>query len=566
MPLREDNLSLEHYPYVSRRLPVLASRGMVATSEPLAAQAGLRVLFRGGNAVDAAIATAAALTVVEPTCNGVGGDAFAMVWDGKKLHGLNGSGRASRSTTPELFRSRGLDHIPMRGWLPVTVPGVPAAWADLHRRFGRLPFEAVLEPAIEYAERGFAVGPLTAQRWQAAALTYAKGGADEPATRAFGETFLRQGKAPRAGDTWALPDLARTLRELGATLGESFYRGNLAERIASFASATGGQLTREDLAAHENTWVEPIASSYRGYDVWQMPPNSPGAAALAALNILEGFDLSRYARDSVESHHLQLEAIKLGLGEAYNYVADPARGDTWRKFLTKEHAAERRQQIGDYALHSPLYGPPWGGTVYLCAGDEDGMMVSLIQSNFSGWLLGFGSGVVIPGTGIAMHSRGCGFTLQDNHPNVVGPGKRPFHTLAPAFLSEGGRGIGPFGLVGGPIQTQAHVQFMVNQIDYGMNPQAALDAPRFQWLSENRVEIELAARAELMQGLVARGHEVRPCVEFAAVPPRFSGSSLGQGGVLSSGDFGKAQIIRRQKNGVYVGGSDWRADGCAVGY
>jgi gamma-glutamyltranspeptidase/glutathione hydrolase len=566
MALREDSLTVEHYPYLSRRLPVLAQRGVVATSDPLAAQAGLRILQQGGNAVDAAIASAVALTVVEPTCNGVGGDAFAMVWDGARVHGINGSGKSPAAHNLELFRGLGLTNVPARGWLPVTVPGAPATWADLHRRFGRLPFEALFQPAIEYAEQGFPVGPITAQRWRIVAAIYAAECGADPALRPWGKAFTRDGRAPTAGETWALPDLAKTLRELARTGCESFYRGQLAERLSDFAAATGGYLTKRDLSAHESAWVEPISTNYRGYDVWEMPPNSPGLAALSALNVLEGFELSRYARDSVESYHLQLEAIKLGLADAHASVADPQRGDAWRTRLGKEHARAQRTRVSDVAMGARHRPEPRSSTVYLCTADADGMMVSFIQSNYSGWLLGFGSGVVVPDTGIVLHSRGCGFTLDEKHPNVIGPSKRPFHTLAPAFLSEGTRGVGPFGLVGGPIQTQAHVQFVVSQVDYGLNAQATLDAPRFQSISANRVEIELTARPELMQGLVARGHEVHPCVEFAAVPPEFRESATGRGGLLSSNDFGKAQLITRQKNGVYVAASDWRGGGCAVGY
>ena len=558
---------LETYPYPSRRLPVFASRGMVATSEPLAAQAGLRILQAGGNAIDAAIATAVALTVLEPTCNGIGGDALALVWDGSKLHGLNGSGRALPVHSPKFFGDRGLEHVPPRGWLPVTIPGAPAAWRDLHQRFGRLPFEAVFEPAIEYAERGFPVGPVTAQRWQAAAAIYAATFGGEAELRPWRDTFTRDGHAPKAGDLFALPDHARTLRELASTGCESFYTGRLAERIANFAASTGGFLSRRDLAGHLSSWVEPISTSYRGHDVWELPPSTQGIAALTALNILEGFDLARYARESVESYHLQIEAIKLALGDAFRYVADPDVVEVpWRRRLEKSYAEEQRRAIGETALVTPPQVPPTGGTVFLCVADGDGQMVSFIQSNYSGWLLGFGSGVVVPDTGIALHARACGFTLEEHHPNVIAPGKRPFHTLAPAFLSEGGRAIGPFGMMGGPMQPQSHVQFVVNQVDYGMNPQAIVDAPRFQWISDNRVEAELGVPSHVMQGLLARGHEVRPCVDYAATPPRLSGRFIGSGGLAASGDFGKAQIIQRSKDGVYVGASDWRADGCAVGY
>jgi gamma-glutamyltranspeptidase/glutathione hydrolase len=567
MSQTHNNLGLDSYPYLSRRLPVLAPRGMVATSEPLAARAGLSILERGGNAVDAAIATALALVVVEPTCNGVGGDAFALIWDGARLHGLNGSGRAPAAHTPELFASLGLGHVPPRGWLPVTVPGAPAAWRDVHRRFGRLPFELLFEPAIEYAVQGFPLSPVTAQRWRLAAAIHAATAGDDPAVRAWPETFTRDGRAPEAGEIWALPDLAATLRELAASGCESFYRGPLADKIASFAAATGGHLGRRDLAVHESSWVDPINVEYRGHQVWEMPPNSQGIAALTALNVLGELDLARYPRGSADSYHLQIEAVKLGLGDAFKHVADPEVAPfPWQERLTRAYAVEAARRIQGAARDSSSGVDPRGDTVYLCTADADGLMVSFIQSNFSGWLLGFGSGVVVPKTGIALHSRGCGFSLERGHPNQLQPGKRPFHTLSPAFLTREGKALGPFGIIGGPVQPQVHVQFVVSEVDHRLNPQAAIDAPRFQWISGNRIEVETAMPAEVIQALLARGHDVRPCVEFAAVPPRLTGAALGSGGLMESGDFGKAQMIRRLKNGVYIGASDWRAGGCAMGY
>ncbi len=293
------------------------------------------------------------------------------------------------------------------------------------------------------------------------------------------------------GELCALPDHANTLRELAASGCESFYKGRIAEQIANFAAATGGYLTSVDLAAHESTWEEPISASYRGHELWELPPSTQGIAALTALNILAGLDLARYRRESVESYHFQIEAIKLALGDAFRYIADPAKvAVPWQARLEKEYASDQRRLITDSALSSNSAEPPRGGTVYLCAADADGMMVSFMQSNYSGWMLGFGSGVVVPNTGIALHSRGCGFTLEENHPNVLAPGKRPFHTLAPAFLTREGRAVGPLGIMGGPMQPQAHVQFLVSQLDFGMNPQAAIDAPRFQWVSGNRVEVK----------------------------------------------------------------------------
>jgi gamma-glutamyltranspeptidase / glutathione hydrolase len=536
------NLQQEHYPYASRRMPIVASRGVVATSEPLAAQAGLWMLRQGGNAVDAALATAIALTVVEPTSNGIGSDAFAIVWDGKRLHGLNGSGRAPATHTPGLFAGLGHEKVPNHGWLPVTVPGAPATWRDLHRRFGKLPFERLFEPAIAYAEEGFPVAPVTAGGWGNAARIYAERNTG-PEFAGWFATFTPGGSAPRAGDIFRSPDHARTLRAIAESNGEEFYHGELATEMADFAAATGGYLTRADLAAHMNTWVDPIGVSYRGYEVWEIPPNGQGIAALAGLNILEGFDLAKYPRDSVESFHLQIEAMKLGFADALGYVADmdhakvPVKG-----MLDKEYAAQRRALIGHTALDPVKGEPPRGGTVYLCAADGDGMMVSYIQSNYQG----FGSGIVVPGTGISFQNRGAGFSLDPAHPNIVAPGKRPYHTIIPAFLTRGGEAVGPFGVMGGFMQPQGHLQMVVNQVDYGMNPQASLDAPRWQWMRGKEVMIEQATPASVLHGLTARGHQLQV---------------THQGGA-----FGKGQIIWRLDNGAYVAGSEPRADGCAVGF
>jgi len=522
-------------------MPALASRGVVATSEPLAAQAGLSMLQAGGSAVDAALATAIALTVVEPTSNGIGADAFALVWDGGKLHGLNGSGRAPKTHTPDLFRSLGHREVPGRGWLPVTVPGAPGTWRDLHARFGRLPFEQLFQPALHYAEHGYPVAPVTANGWAGSARSF-KESLKGPEYRGWFETFAPDGSGPKPGDVRALPDHARTLRLIAASKALAFYEGELAEEIARFAAETNGYLTRDDLAAHTSTWVEPIGTTYRGFDVWEIPPNGQGIAALIALNVLEGFDLAKHKRDSEESFHLQIESMKLGFIDAQRYVADqehspvPVSG-----LLDKEYAAARRGLIGREALKPQPGEPARGGTVYLCAADSDGMMVSYIQSNYQG----FGSGVVVPGTGIALQNRGHGFSLDPSHPNVVAPGKRPFHTIIPAFLTEGGRAVGPFGVMGGHMQPQGHLQMVVNQVDYGLNPQAALDAPRWYWLDGKRVHLEPGAQP-LLEPLRARGH----AAEIAA----------------AAGGYGKGQIIRRLENGSYVAGSEPRADGCAVGF
>ncbi len=536
-------LDLDSFPYPSRRQPVVARNGVVATSEPLAAQAGLRMLQQGGNAVDAAVATAIALTVLEPVSNGIGGDAFALVWDGSRLHGLNASGRAPASHDPSLFTSRGLDEVPAHGWLPVTVPGAPAAWRDLHARFGRLPFEALFAPAIAYATDGFPLAPVTAGAWHRAQLRATSAWTGQ-AFRGWHATFAPGGRMARAGDMWTLPDHAATLREIASTGAESFYRGRLAREIAGFASVTGGTIIEADLAAHESTWVDPIMTDYRGYGVWEIPPNGQGIACLIALNILEGLDLAQHPRDSVESVHLQVEAMKLAFADVHQFVADPTRADVpVAGLLDKGYAARRRDLIDDASGNYPHGDPVRGGTVYLATADSDGMMVSLIQSNYAG----FGSGVVVPGTGIALQNRGNGFTLEEGHPNRVAPGKRPFHTIIPAFLTEGRDvAIGPFGVMGGHMQPQGHAQVVVNQVDYGLNPQAALDAPRWQWLRGRTLAVEQGVPEFIVNGLRRRGHDVQIVPE--------------------AGQFGKGQVIRRLPNGAYVAGSEPRCDGCAVGW
>ncbi|HZR01488.1 MAG TPA: gamma-glutamyltransferase [Chloroflexota bacterium] len=537
-----ERLTLEHYPYASRRLPLVATRGVVATSKPLAAQAGLRMLLKGGNAVDAAIATAVTLTVVEPGSNGIGSDAFALVWDGARLHGLNGSGRAPATHHPELFAKQGLTEVPARGWHAVTVPGAPALWRDLHAKFGKLPFEELFEPAIWYAENGHPVAPGQAAAWNAAFDTF-KALGERPEMAGWFETFAPEGRAPRAGEIWRSPDHARTLRLIAESKAEEFYRGSLAEKIAAWAEETGGYITKRDLADHTSTWVEPISTCYRGYEVWEIPPNGQGITALVALNILEGFDLAKHPRESIESYHLQIEAMKLAFADARRYVADPEKADVpTNGLLDKGYAAERRRLVGERALDPRPGEPPRGGTVYLCAADGDGMMVSFIQSNYQG----FGSGVVPPGTGIALQNRGHGFTLEPNHPNQVAPGKRPYHTIIPSFLTEGGRAVGPFGVMGGFMQPQGHLQMVVNQVDYGLNPQASLDAPRWQWMQGRTVALEHAVAAHIAQGLAARGHAV-------TIPPTVGG-------------FGHGEIIRRLRNGAYVVGSEPRTDGAAVGF
>ena len=528
-----------HYPYASRRNVVYANKGMVATSQPLAAQAGLQVLQAGGNAIDAAIATAAALTVVEPSANGIGGDAFALVWHGGKLHGLNASGPAPRSMTLDKLTAQGLTEVPKYGALPVTVPGTPAAWAALAQRFGRLPLATSMAAAVDLARNGFPVSPSVAFAWQQATQLFREQLKGDHFRHWF-DTFAAD-QAPQAGDIWRSHAHADTLASIADTNAESFYRGPLAERIAAFVQSAGGYLQASDLADFKVDWCDPISVHYRGYDVWEIPPNGHGLVALMALNILKGFDFSE--RDTLHTYHRQIEAIKLAFADGLAHIADPAHMRvSVAALLSDAYADERRAQIGKNAL-LPMPGEPGrGGTVYLSTADAQGNMVSFIQSNY----MGFGSGLVVPGTGIALHNRGNNFSLQAGHPNCLAPGKRPYHTIIPGFLTRDGQAVGPFGVMGGFMQPQGHVQMVMNTIDFGLNPQAALDAPRWEWESGRRVNIERATAEHLFHGLAAQGHAVS-----------WSNNRLA---------FGRGQIIWRDAHGVLCGGTEPRTDGCVAAW
>lgn len=534
------NYDLTGSRYTTRRSVMVARRGVVATSQPLAVQAGISMLSKGGNAVDAVLATAIALTVVEPASNGIGADAFALVWDGSKVRGLNGSGRSPSGLTLDAIKAAGHEEMPARGWLPVTVPGAPAAWRDLHEKYGRLPFRDLFEPAIYYAEHGYPISPILARSWRASVQVYSQVEGRE--FKGWMDTFAPGGRAPEAGEMWSSPGHAATLRRIAESGGEDFYTGETARRIALFAAETGGLITAHDLASHKSSWVVPISTSYRGYDVWEIPPNGQGIAALIGLNILEGYDISRKPRDSAESFHLQIEALKLAFADAHRYVADPAFADVpVAALLDKKYAEHRRGLIGERAFDPEPGDPNSGGTVYMCATDADGMMVSFIQSNY----MGFGSGVVVPGTGVSLQNRGHGFSIDPSHPNHVEPGKRPYHTIIPGFLTREGQAVGPFGVMGGFMQPQGHLQMVVNTVDYNMNPQESLDAPRWQWTSGRTVEIEEEADPAIVAGLRAMGHDVKV--------------------LESSGGFGRGQIIWRLPSGAYAAGSDKRADGYAAG-
>ena len=520
-------------PYPSQRMPVLAGN-MVATSQPLAAQAGLRMLLKGGNAVDAAVATAIALTVVEPTMNGIGGDAFAIVWDGKELHGLNASGRSPAAWEFEQFAQ--LEGMPLVGWGSVTVPGAVSSWVELSSRFGRLPFEHLFEPAIEYARDGFLISPVVAEMWSSAPEVYR----DFPE---FTTAFLPGGRAPEGGERFEFKAQAATLKRIAETRGEAFYRGELASRIVAHARATGGLITNEDLASHNADWVDTICLDYRGFSLHEIPPNGQGIAALLMLGILEHWNIEDYAVDSADSLHLQIEAMKLAFADAYRYVSDPSSMDIdYRGLLSRDYLSQRAKLIDLREARNPGYGVPEGGdTVYLAAADAEGMMVSFIQSNY----LGFGSGIVVPDTGISLQSRAACFSLEKGHPNQVAGGKRPFHTIIPAFVTSDGAPLVSFGVMGGPMQPQGHAQMMVRMFDYHQNPQAACDAPRWRVVPDSRVALEPGFKPGVVDDLIERGHRI----EAIGPDPRFGG----------------AQLIYRLSGG-YCGASEPRKDGQVVGF
>ncbi|MGF1596676.1 MAG: gamma-glutamyltransferase family protein [Acidimicrobiales bacterium] len=538
--MRHDPASLLTYPFPSSRAAVVATEGVVATSQPLAAQAGLGVLADGGSAVDAAIATAAALTVVEPCSNGLGSDAFALVWDGERLHGFNGSGRWPAAASVDELRAAGHTAMPERGWAPVSVPGAIDTWSALHGRFGRLDVERLLRPALGYAERGFALSPMVARQWTHGAAFFPT--QQLPELAGWSTVFAPGGRAPDAGQRWASPGHARTLRTLVERGLRDFYDGEVAGAIAAYAAETGGALSAADLAAHQGEWVEPISVPYRDHEVWEIPPNGQGIAALMALGMVAATPVADHPQIDATSWHYQIEAMKLAFADSDAFVADQEHADVpVEAMLDPAYLAARASLIGERAGLASRGEPVRGGTVYLCAADADGMMVSFIQSNY----MGFGSGVVVPSHGIALQNRAAGFVLDAGHPNVAAPGKRPRHTIIPGFLTRGGVPVGPFGVMGGEMQPQGHLQVVGGLVDRDLNPQAALDAPRWQVQRHGTVLVEPRTPPDVVDGLTARGHRV--VVERSRI------------------GFGRGQIISRDDDGVYVAGSEPRADGAAVG-
>lgn len=542
-------------PYPTIRVPVMG-RNVVSTSHPFAAQAGLKIIQQGGNAIDAAIAAAAALMIVEPVSNGLGSDCFAIVWDGKELHGLNASGTAPQTWSPEYFSKKygtdasGLADRPKRGWDSVTVPGALAGWEQLHKRFGSLPLGDLLQPAIEIAERGYAMAPIVAHKW-AAAIPELR---DQPG---FSQAFMAHGRAPEIGEIFRFEAAAKTLKTIAKSGIREFYEGEIAQAIARHSSSNGGSMTLDDLAQYRPDWVGTIQQEIQGVDgktyaMHEIPPNGQGIGALIALGILQNFDLASLPVDSVQSQHLQIEAMKLAFADVYQYVADPrAMIVTPAQMLDPAYLAQRAKLINpNKATHFPFGLPQSGGTIYLSATDEQGRMISFIQSNY----MGFGSGVVVPDWGVSLQNRGFGFSMDPKSANLVAGGKRPFHTIIPAFLTrkEGDTWLPQmsFGLMGGDMQPQGHLQTVIRMLSYRQQPQAACDAPRWKVNRDFSLDVEANMNADTVQGLSDLGHTLKKIDD-----PYM--------------DFGAGQFIWRLSDDIedgYIAASDPRRDGQAAVY
>jgi gamma-glutamyltranspeptidase / glutathione hydrolase len=536
-------------PHFTTRSEVLAQSGMAASSQPLVSQVALDILKKGGNAMDAAIAANAVNTVVEPMSCGIGGDLFAIVWNAKerRLYGLNASGRSPQSLTLQEFRTRGMEQIPIRGPLSVSTPGCVDGWFELHDKFGTLSMQEILQPAIDYAEKGFPVTEVIAQYWQGGENL-----ADQPG---FAEVLLPEKRAPEKGEIFKNPALARTLSLIAEKGREVFYKGEIATKLEAFLSHHGGYLQAADLATHTSTWIEPVSASYRGVEVWELPPNGQGIAALQILNVLEGYDIANMGFGSADYIHTLVEAKKLAFEDRAKYYADPDFNDIPVKQLISKSYADQRRRLIDPDRAADRYDPgdiKPGDTIYLTVADKDGNMVSLIQSLF----YGFGSGLVPPELGFSLQNRGSLFTLQDDHFNRYEPGKRPFHTIIPAFVTKDGEPFLSFGVMGGDMQPQGHAQILVNVIDFGMNLQEAGDAPRIRHIGSSQptgiamtdggyVVYESGFAPEVIRDLIRRGHDVRKTV----------------------GGFGGYQAVGWDaRNRVYIGASESRKDGHAAGY
>ena len=534
------------YAYPSRRNVVYARKAMACTSIPQGAQIGLDVMKAGGNAVDAAVAMAAAMPLLEPTSNGLGSDCFALVWveAEKKLYGLNASGVAPAALSAALVRELGHQTMPQAGWIPTMVPGAPAGWAELNRRFGTKPLPQLFAPAISAAREGVPVQVNLEPMWEEDARRIAAAMERDPSPHAYWwERFMKPDGTPyRAGDVFRWEEYARTLEELAATGCESYYRGPLMEQIVAFSQATGGYFCEDDFRNYKPEWVEPISTDYKGYTVCEIPPNGHGITVLMALNLLKGLKLSDQ-KDCADTYHKILESIKLAFADTRTYVADPRYMRTRvEDLLSEEYAARRRALISEQALTPEAGDPSCGGTIYLCTADPQGNMVSFIQSNYTT----FGAGVAIPGTGISLQNRGANFSLDEGSDNCLAGGKRSYHTIIPGFLMRDGEAVGPFGVMGAFMQPQGHVLVVVNTVDYHMNPQEALDAPRIQWTGGKHIQLEREVPAHIAQDLARRGHEVEI--------------------VNSNLHMGRGQIIWKTENGLYIGGTEPRCDGTVAAW
>ena len=534
------------YAYPSRRNVVYARKAMACTSSPQGAQIGLDVMKAGGNAVDAAVAMAAAMPLLEPTSNGLGSDCFALVWveAEKKLYGLNASGVAPAALSAALVRELGHQTMPQAGWIPTMVPGAPAGWAELNRRFGTKPLPQLFAPAISAAREGVPVQVNLEPMWEEDARRIAAAMERDPSPHAYWwERFMKPDGTPyRAGDVFRWEEYAQTLEELAATGCESYYRGPLMEQIVAFSRATGGYFCEDDFRNYKPEWVEPISTDYKGYTVCEIPPNGHGITVLMALNLLKGLKLSDQ-KDCADTYHKILESIKLAFADTRTYVADPRYMRTRvEDLLSEEYAARRRALISEQALTPEAGDPSCGGTIYLCTADPQGNMVSFIQSNYTT----FGAGVAIPGTGISLQNRGANFSLDEGSDNCLAGGKRSYHTIIPGFLMRDGEAVGPFGVMGAFMQPQGHVLVVVNTVDYHMNPQEALDAPRIQWTGGKHIQLEREVPAHIVQDLARRGHEVEI--------------------VNSNLHMGRGQIIWKTENGLYIGGTEPRCDGTVAAW
>lgn len=528
------------FKYPSQRRPILADN-IVSTSQPLASQAGLQMLLKGGNAVDAAIAAAITLTIVEPTMNGIGSDAFSIVWDGKRIIGLNASGKSPGAWTPDLFSDS--KEMPIIGWGAVTVPGAVSAWVELSKKYGQLKFKELFEPAIKYAEKGFLVSPITAELWQSSLTSYKR--LIPNFTKIFPEfikVFSKNGKAPNPGEPFLFPNHAKTLRLIAETEGEAFYHGSLAKKIVSNSEETGGYFTLEDFENHTPIWENTISVNFKDILLHEIPPNGQGLSALIVLGILDQFDISSFELDSYQLLHLQIEAMKLAFVDTYRYISDPESLEfDPSNFITPRYLEKRAKLINFNKAESFNAGIPTNGdTVYLTSADSDGMMVSYIQSNYER----FGSCIVIPGTGISLQNRGKCFSLVEGHPNQIGPNKRPFHTIMPAFVTRKGRSLMSFGVMGGAMQPQGHAQLITRIFTHGQNPQNALDAPRWRISEDMKIQVEAGFDQRVLNSLSQLGHQIT---------------------IKNYTRFGGGQVIYKLDDG-YLGASDWRKDGQAVGF